>query len=76
MIKSIAKYEASNGEYRCGICGDIFPNKDAKGKYIRQRTYLKDATYLKFGNEPVAMIPKTCYRCWEVLKVKILDLTK
>lgn len=73
-MKRLGKFHSRNGEYRCGICGTVFPKTDGDDNRIAQKVYLKPSTYLKFGNEPVAIIPKICYRCNEKIKRKIIQV--
>jgi len=74
MIKKLGKHQSKNGEYTCGICGTEFPTKDEKGHRIAQKIHLKPATYLKFGNHPIAIMPKMCYRCDALMKRKVMEV--
>lgn len=73
MIKTLGKYDSSDGKYICGICGKEFADKQ-NGERVPQKTHLRPSTYLKFGNEVVAIIPKMCYRCNDLMKKKIVQV--
>ncbi len=76
MIKNLEKFKRINGDYLCGLCGQIFQKEDINGHRISQKTYLKPGTYLKFGNETIAIIPKCCYKCYSEAKKKVINSFK